>query len=237
MARDVDEYVRLAVRHASDLPRLAALRQRLRPAMLASRLCDAPRFVRELEGVYRHMWARHVRRQQQQDGAGEVPVAQRAGSCKAPALPQQQEGGLAAAAAPAAVRAAAKEEEQEDSGMQVDVRSPRGGAEAGGRRDGDDGVGDGVAVVQRSELPPPPAGAAGEQRGGAGVPIDVPKPPAAAGGGAGHAQGGTGAAAAAGDGKAAAGGGLLSAVSRPCSPGTPGLPEQGVVGPGVSTSP
>jgi predicted O-linked N-acetylglucosamine transferase (SPINDLY family) len=56
IAADEDEYVAKAVAFASDLPPLAALRARLRPQLLASPLCDAPRFARNLEEALRGMW-------------------------------------------------------------------------------------------------------------------------------------------------------------------------------------
>ena len=48
IARDLDEYVELAVSLASDLPRLAALRAGLRQRMAASPLCDGKRFATNL---------------------------------------------------------------------------------------------------------------------------------------------------------------------------------------------
>ena len=53
VAASVDEYVALALAAAADVPKLAALRTALRGHMLASRLCDAPAFVRGLEDAYR----------------------------------------------------------------------------------------------------------------------------------------------------------------------------------------
>jgi predicted O-linked N-acetylglucosamine transferase (SPINDLY family) len=55
-ARDLDDYVRIAVALANDLPRLADIRLNLRPRMAASPLCDADRFVRDLEAAFRTMW-------------------------------------------------------------------------------------------------------------------------------------------------------------------------------------
>jgi predicted O-linked N-acetylglucosamine transferase (SPINDLY family) len=53
-----DEYVRISVELARDLPRLAELRRTLRPRMEASILMDAPRFTRNIEAAYRRMWQR-----------------------------------------------------------------------------------------------------------------------------------------------------------------------------------
>ncbi len=55
-ARDRDDYVRIAVELAGDLPRLADIRLNLRPRMAASPLCDANQFVRDLEVGFRTMW-------------------------------------------------------------------------------------------------------------------------------------------------------------------------------------
>jgi predicted O-linked N-acetylglucosamine transferase (SPINDLY family) len=51
-----DDYLRLAVTLATNLPRLADLRANLRPRMLASPLMDAPRFAQNVEAAYRSMW-------------------------------------------------------------------------------------------------------------------------------------------------------------------------------------
>jgi protein O-GlcNAc transferase len=51
-------YVRIATELAADLPRLSALRQGLREAMLSSPLTDAPRFAANIEAAYRQMWRR-----------------------------------------------------------------------------------------------------------------------------------------------------------------------------------
>jgi predicted O-linked N-acetylglucosamine transferase (SPINDLY family) len=58
VARTQDEYVRIATGLAGDLEGLARLRASLRARMEASPLMDAPRFVRNLEAAYRHMWRR-----------------------------------------------------------------------------------------------------------------------------------------------------------------------------------
>lgn len=51
VARDGEDYVARAVALAQDRPRLAALRRVLRPRLLASRLCDAPRYTRDFEAA------------------------------------------------------------------------------------------------------------------------------------------------------------------------------------------
>ena len=56
IARDLDEYVELAVSLASDLPRLASLRADLRPRMAASPLCDGPRFAAHFTSIMHDLW-------------------------------------------------------------------------------------------------------------------------------------------------------------------------------------
>ena len=56
VAVDEDDYVARAVSHADDLSRLAALRNGLRQQVLASPICDAPRFARNFEAALRGMW-------------------------------------------------------------------------------------------------------------------------------------------------------------------------------------
>jgi predicted O-linked N-acetylglucosamine transferase (SPINDLY family) len=55
-ARDEDEYVQLAVEWSRDRSRLSQIRATLRDRMLASPLCDAARFARNIEHAYRSMW-------------------------------------------------------------------------------------------------------------------------------------------------------------------------------------
>lgn len=56
VAETVPQYIDIAVQLASDIPRLAQLRQSLRPRMAAAPLTDEARFVREIEEAYRAMW-------------------------------------------------------------------------------------------------------------------------------------------------------------------------------------
>jgi len=51
-----EQFVRLAMELAKDLPRLAQLRSTLRQRMQQSPLMDAPRFARSIEAAYRRMW-------------------------------------------------------------------------------------------------------------------------------------------------------------------------------------
>ncbi len=55
-ARDDDEFVQIAQSLAEDAGRLQALRAGLRPRLMASPLCDAPRFARNIEAAYERMW-------------------------------------------------------------------------------------------------------------------------------------------------------------------------------------
>ena len=56
VAADIDTYVARAAAFAADRHGLAALRRTLRQQVLASPLCDAPRFARDLEAAFRGMW-------------------------------------------------------------------------------------------------------------------------------------------------------------------------------------
>jgi predicted O-linked N-acetylglucosamine transferase (SPINDLY family) len=58
IANTTEEYVRLAVELAGELPRLSELRSTLRQRMEGSPLMDAPRFARDIEAAYRTMWRR-----------------------------------------------------------------------------------------------------------------------------------------------------------------------------------
>jgi protein O-GlcNAc transferase len=62
-ASSEEDYVRMAVELAGDLPRLAELRASLRTRMLGSPLMDAPRFARNVEAAYRQMWQAWLRKQ------------------------------------------------------------------------------------------------------------------------------------------------------------------------------
>jgi predicted O-linked N-acetylglucosamine transferase (SPINDLY family) len=62
VALSEDEYVRIAVNLATDLPRLNELRMGLRQRMRESPLTDVARFARNLESAYREMWRNWCRR-------------------------------------------------------------------------------------------------------------------------------------------------------------------------------
>ena len=55
VAKDKEDYVARAVKHASDLPRLALLRSLLRQQVLASPIFDAERFAGHFEDALRGM--------------------------------------------------------------------------------------------------------------------------------------------------------------------------------------
>ncbi len=56
LATSRDDYVDRALMHASNLQKLADLRENLRQQFLASPLCDAARFARNMETAWRGMW-------------------------------------------------------------------------------------------------------------------------------------------------------------------------------------
>jgi predicted O-linked N-acetylglucosamine transferase (SPINDLY family) len=56
IARDEDDYLRLAKAAAIDLPKLVKLRRSLRSRMQASPLMDSRRFARNVEAAYRGLW-------------------------------------------------------------------------------------------------------------------------------------------------------------------------------------
>ncbi len=58
IAASEEEYVEKAASLAADLPRLAEIRQRLRPEMQASALMDEAGYVRSVEAALREMWQR-----------------------------------------------------------------------------------------------------------------------------------------------------------------------------------
>jgi predicted O-linked N-acetylglucosamine transferase (SPINDLY family) len=62
IARDLDEYVELAVALAGDLPRLAQLRAGLRDRVARSPLCDGKRFADNLLVLLRNIWRDWCRR-------------------------------------------------------------------------------------------------------------------------------------------------------------------------------
>jgi protein O-GlcNAc transferase len=75
-----EEFVRIAVELATDLPRLARLRQGLRLRMEPSALMDAPRFAKHIESVYRQVWHNWCRQKEVKSVSPSI-CGLRAGSC------------------------------------------------------------------------------------------------------------------------------------------------------------
>lgn len=69
IAKNEDEYVRLALQLASDVTALANLRMSLRDLMSKSPVCDGQNFTFGLESTYRNMWHRYCK--------GDVPSLKR----------------------------------------------------------------------------------------------------------------------------------------------------------------
>lgn len=61
VAADRDDFIRKAAAFAADLDGLASLRARLRAQFVASPVCDAPRFARNLEDAFHGMWLQKMR--------------------------------------------------------------------------------------------------------------------------------------------------------------------------------
>jgi protein O-GlcNAc transferase len=59
IASSEDEYTKIAIALSHDHRRLSELRGSLRPKLMNSTLMNAPRFVRNLEMVFRTMWQKH----------------------------------------------------------------------------------------------------------------------------------------------------------------------------------
>ncbi|ESW16394.1 hypothetical protein PHAVU_007G153100 [Phaseolus vulgaris] len=66
IAKNEDEYEKLALKLASDVSALQKLRMSLRELMSKSPLCDGAKFIRGLESTYRQMWRRYCK--------GDVPA-------------------------------------------------------------------------------------------------------------------------------------------------------------------
>ena len=56
VARDLDDYIRIAVELANDLPRLSQLRRTMRERIARGSLCDGQAFARDLEDLFRRAW-------------------------------------------------------------------------------------------------------------------------------------------------------------------------------------
>jgi len=62
IARDEEDYVRIAVEASRNLPRLADLRRNLRARMAATAIGDARKYAQAVEAAYRTMWRRWCER-------------------------------------------------------------------------------------------------------------------------------------------------------------------------------
>ncbi|XP_050227052.1 probable UDP-N-acetylglucosamine--peptide N-acetylglucosaminyltransferase SPINDLY [Mercurialis annua] len=60
-AENEDEYVKVALQLASDIPALSNLRMSLRDLMSKSPVCDGSKFTHGLESAYRNIWHRYCR--------------------------------------------------------------------------------------------------------------------------------------------------------------------------------
>lgn len=60
-AKNEDEYVKVALQLASDIPALSNLRMSLRDLMSKSPVCDGSKFTHGLESAYRNIWHRYCR--------------------------------------------------------------------------------------------------------------------------------------------------------------------------------
>ncbi|WP_201066618.1 MULTISPECIES: FkbM family methyltransferase [Thiorhodovibrio] len=96
IAKDADDYVRIAVELAKDPERLRRYRATLRPRLEASALRDEVGFVRTLEGALRQMWRIHC--------AGEEPRVFEVPSQRDPDQPTPSEAAAQALAAGAVER-------------------------------------------------------------------------------------------------------------------------------------
>jgi hypothetical protein len=167
VAADAEQYVQLAIRHASNVSALVQLRSQMRQQMLGSRLCDAAPFTASLEGLYEQMWQRWV-----EQGGRKATHLQLAGASAGQGQvqqPQQQQprqqqqlavvGQPAAAAAatapsaPDAVKAAAAD----GCGSRKGSRAPKHGASSTD-----------AAAAPAHEAPQEAAGAAASPGGCAG---------------------------------------------------------------------
>jgi predicted O-linked N-acetylglucosamine transferase (SPINDLY family) len=77
-----DDYVAKAVRFSAQRDELATLRSGLRERLLASPLCDAPRFARHLEDAFHQMWARYAASEQANHGQPAQPDRHSSGDAR-----------------------------------------------------------------------------------------------------------------------------------------------------------
>lgn len=63
IANSIEQYIKIAVDLANDIPQLREIRRTLRTTMLNSPLCDGPGHTRNVEEIYRHIWIRWCEKQ------------------------------------------------------------------------------------------------------------------------------------------------------------------------------
>ncbi|BCF98820.1 hypothetical protein PPGU19_033890 [Paraburkholderia sp. PGU19] len=82
IANGNEDYVAKAVHFSAQRDALASLRSTLRERLLASPLCDAPRFAGHLEDAFHGMWARHAACQQADNGQSAQPDRHSSGDAR-----------------------------------------------------------------------------------------------------------------------------------------------------------
>jgi protein O-GlcNAc transferase len=63
IANSIEQYIKIAVDLATDIPQLREIRRTLRATMLSSPLCDGPGHTRNVEVIYRRLWAQWCEKQ------------------------------------------------------------------------------------------------------------------------------------------------------------------------------
>lgn len=72
VAHSLNEYMEIAVNLANDVARLQNIRKSLRESMLASPLCDTRRYTKNVEKLYKELWADYCSKQLTQTASHDV---------------------------------------------------------------------------------------------------------------------------------------------------------------------